>query len=304
LAVAIAAAAGWLAHDSAGRSTVTTDFEFVWRGTRIWAEGGNPYAMRPQTAAWPLGTRLFYPLPALMLVWPVSVLSLPVAMAVFIAVPSGILAWRLTTSALWPLLALASPNFVMAAFLGQWSPWLLAAMLWPLLGFVLVCKPTLGLACFVGRLSWRAALGCAVIAVGSIAVWPRWPIAWYENLATVGGHPPPLATPMGWLLALAALRWRRSDARLLLAMSCIPQLYLFADQLPLSAVVRTRREATLMFVCSWTCAAFWFARHFARVGMVAAAEPYVMAGCYLPALYIVLRRDAGPEVATASAQVP
>jgi hypothetical protein len=290
VALMVGIAVGLLTREVAARESVTTDFEFLWRAVRLWVEGRDPYAMRPQTRDWPLGDRLFYPLPALLVVWPLHALSLPMAAAIFVAVPSGLLAWQLSRSGLWRLLALASPSLVLAAVFGQWSPWLVLGMLWPNLGFFFVCKPSLGLACLIARPTLRAVVGCAIIGLVSLVIWPRWPLGWLHNLSSVSGHPPPLRTPLGWLLLLVLLRWRQWESRLVLAMALIPQLYLFADQLPLVLVSRTRREATFMFLSSWICAGFWFVRHFARVGMVAAAEPYVMLGCYLPALWILLRR--------------
>ena len=272
------------------RPNVKTDFAVLWEAARLWDAGRNPYDLRPCC--------LFYPLPALMLVWPLHWLSLGTAAAIFVAVPSGLLAWRLSRDALWPLLAMATPSFVMAVVLGQWSPWLLLAMLWPALGFFLASKPTLGLACFIGRPTWPAVVGGAAITLISLAMWPRWPIAWLQNLGAVIEHPAPIATPFGGLIVLALLRWRRSDSHLLLAMACVPQLLLFADQLPLMLIARTKREAALLAVGGWITAVFWFVQESWQDGAVSFAAPYVMAGCYLPALWIVLRRpNAGPVAA-------
>jgi hypothetical protein len=270
------------------RPNVFTDFEVLWRGARVWQSGGNPYAMKPCC--------LFYPLPALMLVWPVHSLPLGLADAIFVAVPAGILSWRLSRHGLWPLLALASPSFVMAAILGQWTPWLLLAMIWPTLGFFFASKPTLGLACFLQRPSWRALASALAFVLLSLALRPSWPLEWLRNLPAVVEHPAPIAAPFGWLLAFALLRWRQREARLLLAMACVPQLLLFADQLPLMLIARSRLEAAVLAIGGWVAAIFWFVQESEKFGAVSFAAPYVLTGCYLPALWIVLRRPNSGSV--------
>ena len=225
-----------------------------------------------------------------MLVWPIHWLPRGSATAIFVAVPAALLAWRLSRDALWPLLALASPSFVMAAVLGQWTPWLLLGMLWPALGFFFASKPTLGAACFAYRPSARAAIGGAAIVLLSLAISPGWPSLWLRNLDSVIEHPAPIAAPFGFLLLSALLRWRRREGRLLLAMAFVPQLLLFADQLPLMLVARSARDAVLLTIGGWVAAIFWFMQEADKFGAVSFAAPYVLAGCYLPALWIVLRQ--------------
>jgi hypothetical protein len=290
LALGIGVITALFALELAKRPNVHTDFEVMWTATRLWAEGRDPYAMRPGSPLWKFEDPLFYPLPALMALWPIHWMSRGFATAVFVAVPAALLAWRLSRHAVWPLLTLASPSFVMAVVLGQWTPWLLLAILWPALGFLLASKPTLGAACFAYRPTWRAFAGGAVILIVSIALWPRWPWLWLRNVQAVIEHPSPIATPFGMLLLLAALRWRRAEARLLLAMACVPQLLLFADQLPLMLVARSARQAALLALGGWVAATFWFVQEAHKFGAVWFAAPYVLAGCYLPALWIVLRQ--------------
>ena len=288
LSTAVAVITAWFVLTLVVRPNVHTDFEVLWSAARMWVAGQDPYAMRPCC--------LFYPLPALMLVWPVHWLPMDIAMAIFVAVPAALLAWRLSRDALWPLLALASPSFVMAAVLGQWSPWLLLAMLWPTLGFFLTSKPTLGAACFAYKPSARTLLGGTAIGILSLALWLEWPWLWLRNLGSVIEHPAPFAAPFGIVLMLAILRWRRAEGRLLLAMAFVPQLLLFADQLPLMLVARTAREATLLTVGGWVAAVFWYVQEADKFGAVGFAAPYVLAGCYLPALWIVLRQPNQGEI--------
>jgi hypothetical protein len=165
----------------------------------------------------------------------------------------------------------------------------------PSAGFLLACKPTLGVACFSYRPTWRAVISGTAILVLSLAIMPDWPLKWLDNLSEVRAHPAPIVTAMGPLIALATLRWRQREARLLLAMACVPQLLMFADQLPLFLVARNRREAWLYTLAGLVVALIWIPRHYLRAGIVALTAPYVLVGCYLPALYIVLRRpNVGP----------
>jgi hypothetical protein len=224
-----------------------------------------------------------------------------IAAALFVGIPAALLAWRLTREALWPLLLLTSPAFLAAVTTGQWSPWLVLAVLWPAFGVALAAKPTLGLACWIGRPSRGAAVGALALGVASLVLMPDWPARWLANLNEVVAHPAPIMIPwLGWPLALAALRWRSADARLVLALACVPQLLLFSDQFPLLLVARTRREALALLLANWLSFALWWHRYFPHAGSPLLAQPYVLIGWYLPALFLVLRRPAerqpGPPI--------
>lgn len=297
LVVLIACVAGYFTAITAQPKFVTTDYEYLWRGTRLWMEGVDPYAVRPRAAwlhVWPLFDRLFYPLPALLVVGPFAAWSLATSQILFVSSASALLAWRLSKEALWPLLIFLTPSMWMAAFVGQWSPWLTLATLVPSAGFLLACKPTLGLACFCYRPTWRAVVSGGLILLLSLAMMPTWPFEWLDNLKYVQRHPPAIATPGGWIIGLALLRWRQREARFLLAFACVPQLLFFADQLPLFLVARTRREALLYTLCGIVVGCIWVARHFMRYAAVQLTGPYVMLACYIPALLIVLRRPNAP----------
>jgi hypothetical protein len=302
IALSVGIATAWVAATMAVDPHFTSDFHFWHLATRRWLEGMNPYLLRPGMAGWPLGDPLFYPLPALIITIPFALLPASVAAALFVGVPAMLLAWRLTREALWPLLFLASPAFLAAVTTAQWSPWLLLAMLWPAFGAVLAAKPTLGLACWIGRPSRAAAIGALALGVGSLALMPDWPARWLANLHEVVAHPAPIMVPwLGWPLALAAIRWRSPDARLLLALACVPQLLLFSDQLPLMLVARTRREAAALVLSNWVSFVFWWHRHFPHPGSPFLAQPYVLVGWYLPALYLILRRPAQSRAPAAAA---
>jgi hypothetical protein len=269
----------------------TTDLEFWWRASRLLLHGVDPFLMQPHTPLWPLPDRLYYPMPALIFMLPLAELSLRLAGALFVGISSAWLSWVLTESGAWRLWLFATPAFVMSVRLGQWSPLITAAALVPSAGFLLSSKPTLGFAAFFYRPTWRGAIGVVVILGASVALWPAWPVEWLANLHAVRSHPSPIETPFGWLLLLALLRWRQPEARLLVAMACVPQLLFFADQLALGLVARTKAEAEFYAGCGLAASLVWLLRLSPHdPNLTGLAAPYVMLGCYLPALAIVLHR--------------
>ena len=75
---------------------------------------------------------------------------------------------------------------------------------------------------------------CALALLAcSLVLWPTWPIAWREALKTATQHAPIVTRPGGFLLLLAALRWKRPEARWLLATALVPGNPAAYDALPL-----------------------------------------------------------------------
>jgi hypothetical protein len=171
---------------------------------------------------------------------------------------------------------------------GQWSPALTVAALLPTLGWLAAVKPTLGLGALFYRLDWRAFAGAALLGVASIAILPAWPREWLANLHYVVSHPPPIATPLGFVLILSAIRWRTPEGRLLLAMACVPQLLFFVDQLPVYLVARSRAQMAALALCGTVAWLIWFAQLKSGDLYVMMAAPYVIIGVYAPALLLVL----------------
>jgi len=65
-------------------------------------------------------------------------------------------------------------------------------------------------------------VGSLVLVGASLAVYPAWLGEWSAALHAGRTYHAPFSRPGGWVLLLAALRWRRPEARLLLAIHCIP----------------------------------------------------------------------------------
>ncbi len=125
-------------------------------------------------------------------------------------------------------------------------------------------------------------MASVVVLAGSFAVLPTSPLDWF---AAVRQHAAvsPLFSFGGPLLLLAAVRWRSWQARLLLAMTCAPQLPY--DVLPVLLVARTLRQHLVLAICGWLGVLVWpYAVVLHRNDWMGWQIVWV----YLPALVIVL----------------
>jgi len=260
---------------------------------RKWLHGGDAY-----TGGFPVmrATRVvpepfFYPFPTLLVIAPFAVLPLGFAAATFVGLSATLLAYAVISRCPERLPLFLGPGFFVALVLGQWSPIITATVLLPVLGWLCVLKPNLGLAVTASNPTRMAVIGGGALLVASLALQPNWPAEWLRNLHSMPPHPMPIQLPGGFLILLALLRWRRPEARLVAAMACVPQLMYFADQLPLWLVAKTRRET---IVLSGLSAAAWIGSMIVNIqgGRQPAfsSAPYVLGGVYVPALIMVLRR--------------
>ncbi len=268
---------------------------------RNWLAGRDPYA-----GGFPIMRRtrvvpepLFYPFPTLVLLAPFTLAPLRESTAVFAAASAALLAWGILITSPSRLPMLFGAGFILAAGLGQWTPTVTATLLIPALGFLAVVKPNVGLASVAADPSRTRIVGGAVLLLASLAFQPGWPSEWLRNLHSMPPHPIPLLLPGGFVLLAALAKWRRPEARLLVAMACVPQLMYFADQLPLWLVPKTRRESMLLSaisVVAWVIAL----QALNRPGGQPALESnwHVMLGVYTPALIMVLRRENAGHVPT------
>jgi len=272
-----------------------TDFDQLWFAARALITGDDPYSVvgpgRPFYWNWPL----YYPLQAVILVVPLAWLPVAVARVVFSTVAAGILGWAMgrRVLVLWPLALSAA--YIISASRTQWAPLLLAAAWSPAFGAVLTAKPNVGFASFAA-LSPRgmriAAAGCAFVTLLSLLLRPDWVSRWREAIAASPHISAPILLPGGVLLALALLRWRRSEARLLLAMACIPHTPSLYDLLLLFFACRTLRET--LFLAILTHVLYWC---IVTLGPFKTFDDYALSlgklaifVVYLPVLVMVLRR--------------
>ncbi len=265
------------------------DFSWPWRAARALLDGQNPYRVIRPTGPYPFNAGFFYPLPAGIAAMPFALFRPAVAGAAFVGVSSGLLAFGLarTRGGLAKLPLFASAPFCMAALLAQWSPLMMAGAVIPSLQFLGAAKPNVALPCFAYRPTLRGALLGAAFVVLSLAIVPTWPFDWRDALRDAPRYRAPITYFGGPILLLAALRWRRAEARTLLAMAVMPQLTLFYDQLPLWLVPTTVWRSLALSALSWVAWAQWYPSR-AIPTHVAIARPWVFALIYLPALILVL----------------
>lgn len=281
------------------------DFDHLWVAARAFLESRDPYqAVRDWGWRWPV----YYPFPAIAVVAWVVWLPLEWARALFAGIGAGWATYALARRGRWALWLLLAPPFANAVVVGQWSPYFFALALTPTLQGFYCLKPSVGAALWLMRPSWRVVVAGAVITAVTVLYVPWWPAEWWaaaQQARAAGTHVPPVALTGGVLLLLAALRWRRPEARLLLGLALIPHSMLLYETLLLAHIVQTKREAQLFALC--TAAAELGVRwvltpeQIAAGGPVffAAVRPVYLALVYLPLLMLVLRRPneapgAGP----------
>jgi hypothetical protein len=269
-----------------------SDLRQILVGAQAWLRGVNPYEAVRAWGQWPFP--LLYPFTAVLLVTPLAVLPPWSADAIFVSVSCAVLGWALTSRGISSpkLLVFASAPFIHATVLDQWSPLLTGGALIPWLGFLLVCKPNIGLALFAAFPSARSAATAAGMIGLSILLWPTWLWDWRSALRDAPNSLVLLTLPGGVLLLLALLRWRRPEARLLLALACIPQTTLPYEALPLFLVVESWTEAAIL----WAGTGMALLAHAqggpydSQLAWVRAAGIWHLYCAYLPCLLAVLRR--------------
>jgi hypothetical protein len=273
-----------------------SDFDQVWAGARTLWEGGDPYEVVGPRGTFQWRWPLYYPLPALLIVAPLGLLPVVAARAVFAGVSAALLAWGVTRDGWQRLPIFLSVSFMVTVELGQWSSLYTAAFYVPALAAFGIAKPNLGAALAAcdrnGRTMLWLAGGAAALVLLSLLVQPGWHEPWLRNLRQAPHFRAAVLRPFGFLLLLAALKWRRPEARWLLALSIVPLPPSFYDQLLLAAVCLTARES-LIFASS-TVVLFFY------VGFNTPQPDYLSWGrlvgngtvwiCYLPVLAMVLRR--------------
>jgi hypothetical protein len=299
LALAAAALSGlraflWIAGEAKSR-----DFDQVWFAARVLLAGRNPYAEIGPGLHFDWPAPLYYPLTAAVAVAPLAAIQHSVAAVTFAALASGLFVWAATRRSIAPAVVITSASAALAAETVQWSPLLGAAYGLPWLGVLLSAKPTIGFAIWVARPTRIAVLGSAALVVVSLALLPTWPSDWvsalrHTSLLATGGTPylAPIATWGGVAAATLLLRWRRPEARLVLALACMPQTPLLYETVPLFLVPASIAEGGALWLGSWL-AALWlsqagpYATDLARFRVSAQAIGLCL---YLPCAIMILRR--------------
>ncbi len=299
VAIGIGIVSGIVAYLLHGRRGFWPDFVFPWAAARHLLAGRDPYVALPGGLPEPFESPLLYPLPTVLAAVPFATLSLAAAGGIMMGLSAALLAFVVSRGGWYRLWMLASAPFVMAINLGQWSPLVAVAALEPSLGALATLKPNIGLAAFAYRPSRRMVAGSVIVLLLSLVALPRWPVEWLYAVRSLPGHPAPILVlrGLGLVLLVAALRWRTPEGRLLLVSACVPQLLLFADQLPLLLVARTRGELVVLTACGQVGFIAWFLTLHDGDLYVLKAAPYVLLSVFVPALVTVLRRPARQDPA-------
>ena len=284
----------WVSGEAKSR-----DFDQVWFAARALFAGQNPYREIGPGLQFDWPAPLYYPLTAAIAVTPLSLVERHLAAVIFAAIASGAFVWAATRRSLAPAVVITSASAALAAETVQWSPLLGAAYGIPWLGALLSAKPTIGFAVFAARPTRAALIGAGALFAVSLALMPSWPHEWisalhHTSLGMKGGTPylAPVGTVGGALSALALLRWRRPEARLVLALACVPQTPLLYETVPLFLVPATLKEGGVLWLGSWV-AALWLSGS-DRTAMMPrdSRSPRTAIGwcLYLPCVVMILRR--------------
>ncbi|HMA22319.1 MAG TPA: hypothetical protein VKO87_16045 [Gemmatimonadaceae bacterium] len=271
------------------------DFGLAWFGARAMLHGGNPYELIGPGLVYDWPWRLIYPLTAMAAALPFALFAQTPATLAFVFASGALLAYSVTRNHWYPLLMCTSAAFLIAAGAAQWSPLFTAAMGLPPLALFFAAKPTVGFAlALAGSRDVRkfAVIGTAILMIVSLALFPRWPLEWYRSLSTATQVAPPILRFGGVAVLFALLRWRRWDARLIVALACVPQTGSWYEILPLFLVPANATEMMALVAISssgyllqdFIMTALNETQYNQQVGSM------MVALGYLPAVIMVLRR--------------
>jgi hypothetical protein len=226
------------------------DFDQVWFAARAWLLGQDPYALIGPGRAFEWTFPLFYPLPAAIAMTPLAPLPAPWADAAFIAIGASCFAWAVMRYGYPPLLGMVSVPMFGAVGSVQWSPLMAASFVLAPLGVFAVAKPTIGTALFIARPNRWTLVGGALLLAVAFASQPGWFTAWHSGF-TPGLHfGAPVLQAGGFVALLGLFRWRRPEARVLVALACVPQTMLLYEALPLFLIPQTTMEVVVLLVAS------------------------------------------------------
>jgi hypothetical protein len=284
-----------------------SDFDQIWVGARALIASESPYqAVRLGFAGHgPLPFPLFYPLPAVVVGVPFALLPLVAARATFAALSMGALSYLIARRGMFALAALLSAPAFLTVSLVQWSGWLACAAIVPWLGWAIACKPNAGLPVLAGVTSMRAfslsLVLVALVVAAAFLLQVGWVNEWLEALRGQPHFKPYVLRPGGFVLLLAILRWRRPEARWLLAMACVPATPGPQEALVFFAWPLSFRQLLVLGLLShgamW--AAFPARQHGDFYSYVNVAALANLALIYVPMLVIVLMRPNEGDVPAA-----
>jgi hypothetical protein len=272
------------------------DFTVVWNASQALLHGQDVYAVAPS----------LYPLPSIVAATPFGMLpGGPLASGLFMLVGATAFAWALSANGWSALIGFFGAGMYMAATSVQWTPLHAGALALAPLGIFLIVKPHTGFAIFLVRPSWWAVASGVVCVAVAFVIDPAWIAHWRSTMAAGGAqlgvtttglpYTAPVLLPGGFLVLIALTRWRRPEARLLVALACVPQSLLLYETVALAFVPRGWKESALFVALTYVV--FWrlpppvpsFPRFAMASGLLSTAL------IYLPLAVMVIRRpNEGP----------
>jgi hypothetical protein len=271
--------------------SVISDWDPGWVGTQALLHGRSPYAAI-QVPPWP--NYLLYPLPALLLTAPFTLIPLAVARALFAGIGTAAFTYVITARGRWTLYFLISGAMLWAWIDVQWAPLLIAAALTPNFSWMLAAKPTLGLALWCAYPNRKAVIGGLVFVGLCFLVRPGWVPEWLASVAQTP-HKAHVLRPGGIMLLLSLLRWRRPEARLLAVLALMPQTTALYEALPLALAAERKVEAAAFAVLTMAAHLLYLLGPQGPWPVGAEYQWWVMLLLiYLPVLILILSRPNEP----------
>lgn len=272
-----------------------SDLGIVWFGARALLAGVNPFPLVGPGRWYEWDWGLFYPATAMVAALPLAWLTEAWATSIFVWISSAALAFAATRDNWNRVWIFPSAAFIISARTGQWSTILSASFLATALSWIWICKPTTGLAMALATGSRRAlkiaTLGAILLLIVSLGMLPDWPRQWFDVISGPRELSPPVTRAGGFAILLALLRWRRSEARLLVALALMPLTAVWYEALPLLLVASTKREnQVLSMISSIGFVSQYFFESVPNVVTSHNTGVLMNAFCYLPATLMVLRR--------------
>jgi hypothetical protein len=258
------------------------DFSWAIEAARDLLARRNPYSNPKQ----------LYPLPAALFGLPFVLLKPEIAAGVFYGISSALLAFCVTRTGYHSLLIFFSYPYWAGILTAQWIPLIMAGTFLWWLTPAWMAKPQIGLPTALTFFNRKNIVLCTIVALISLAVLPHWISFWLSQIGRYSRFIPLTVLP-GPLLALALLRFRSQDARLLFFTACMPQRW-FYDGFILWLIPKTRREIVFTAGLSWIPGIWrWFhpPHSFTQVGR------WMVLWMYLPMLAVILLRCSDREPA-------
>jgi hypothetical protein len=229
------------------------DFTWVLIAARQWLHGINPYTapINPALYPTPNPSPLFYPFTSILAALPFSFLPDMTAAAAWVFLTVGLMTYAITQDGWWRLPILLSAPLIECIGQVQWAPLLVCIWMYPTLLLLATLKPTLGIALATKKITKEGIIGVLAALLVSLILFPSWPLYWLNATTQTNIHVIPILFLPGPLLLLALLKWKNPEARLFIAMACLPQVMFFYEQLPLMLVAKNLRRQLILAIVSW-----------------------------------------------------